>query len=309
MIIHQSTPKKAIVLTVKTPLDKVLLSESLTKLAFRECTPTMEESWGFTPPSEDGRWETLTAVGQYWIITLRHDRRIVGKSRLARERRKAIKDKEAAIGKRLTKEEKEDVTAGVKKALLKHFPPDESTSQAVYCEHSRNLYILESSISKAKFFTDKLDRAFKEQNNTISLDESSLPSILEDTLTAWLYKPAELPQEHGFEIGTSMRLENKGISAVLTGQDSDSAEVREHLAAHKFPSKVSLVWQDGIEFTLSAKRTLSSIEMKKFCAENIKNAKSECKEDIHAYHESSVLIYMSVLSDLWKAVLAIPEEL
>jgi DNA recombination-dependent growth factor C len=309
MIIHQSSPKKAIVLTVKTPLDKVLLAEALGKLAFRECTPSMEESWGFVPPSEGGRWETLTIIKQYWVISLRHDRRVIGKSRLARERKTAIKKQAVKIGKALTKEERDAVTEDVKKSLLKFFPPNENTTQAIYCDVTRQIFILESSIPKAKFFVEKLDRALKGQNNTISLDESSIKACLADTLTAWLHKPDKLPKEHDFEVGKSMRLESPGNSAVLTGQESDSPEVREHLHAHKYASKVSLVWKDVIEFTLSSRKILSAIDMKKYCAENVKESKTECKEDINAYHEASVLIYMSVLSELWSAVQQIPEEL
>ena len=168
---------------------------------------------------------------------------------------------------------------------------------------------MESSLGHAKFFAEKLDRALRQQGNSFAFDDPSLPPILAETLTSWLHRPQELPAEHGFEVGSDMRLENQGNVATMSGQDSDSAEVREHLAAHKLVSRISLVWNENVSFTLSAKKTLSCINFKKFCSDSMKESKSECGEDIRAYYQAIFLIGISALAELWDAVNTIPEEL
>jgi recombination associated protein RdgC len=242
-------------------------------------------------------------------LTLRRDRRIPGKSRLARERHIAIKKREAELSKRLTKDEKDAVTEAVKKNLLQFYPPDETIMQAVYASTSRKLYVLESSLPKAKYFVDKIDRALKPQNTSISFSEDSLKPVLDETLTSWVHHSTKLPSEYGFEVGRSMRLESEGNSAVLSGQDSDTAEVREHLHANKRVSSVALTWKDNVDFTLSSKRIISAIDMKKFCGESLKSVKAECQEDIRAYEQGTLLVYISTLEDLCDAVYSIPSEL
>lgn len=309
MLLKHSTPKRAIFISIPNPINLDVLKDGMSKLAFTECSKNQEESWGFIAPDDMGFWDILPTVGGYSVITLRHDRRVPSKSKVARLSAAAIKEKEKELSKRLSKDERENIRAEVRKKMLPEYPANEKVHQCLYHSEKRRIIVLESSPQKAEFILGKLDRALAPQNMSIGFTSKDLKPDLEDTLTAWAMRPDELPLEHGFEFGKCCRLEKESTTAVLKDQEVDSEEVRCHLHSQKLISQTDLIWNDNVSFALSSRRVVSKVEYKKYCADSIKAAATECQEDIRAYYEASFLIYMSTLSELWDAINDIPEEL
>lgn len=301
--------KRATVIRVPTPLDIPKLEEGVEKLKFRECGKTQEESWGFVPPDDRGNWPLLPRCKDTYVISLRYDRRVLNKSRLSREWHNAIREKEKAEQRKLNKEEREQLRDAAKAKLYPQTAPVEHLYQGIYDTERRLLVVTESGAAAVDFFVDKVNRALGTQGHTIDFQAKNLPRELEHTLTAWAFRPTELPQEYDFEVGTNLRLENQACTAVLSNHDCDSAEVREHLHQQKLVQQIHLVWNETVDFALSSKRVLSKMNFKQYCADGIKEAQDETAEDLRAYQEASFLVFVSAFFELWDAVAKIPSEL
>lgn len=307
--------KRATVVPHPTPIDLDRLEEDLGKLAFRELSDSAEESWGFTPPDDFGTWSILPRVGNVVVITLRHDRRVLNKSRLSREWHKACKEKAAKESRHLTKSEREDVREGVKKKLYPKTAPVENVHQAVYDLDRRLLVVLESSGTACDFMVDKLNRALEPQKQSIGFQSRNQSSVLEDTLTALVHTSgtsSELASKYDLEIGKNFRLEKDSCVATLKNHDCDCPEVREHLLRQKVIQQVELCWKDTVHFVLSAKRVLSQIDLKSYCKDDMKaaqeSAQDQGEESLRTYQSATFMVWLSSFYELWDAVLALPED-
>lgn len=302
--------KRATVISIPSPIDTRKLAEAVEKLAFRECGKHDEVSWGFVRPDHTDTWPVLAQCGTLSVMTLRFDRRVLNKSRLSREWNSAVREKEKAEERKLTKDERDAIREDVKKKLYPLTAPSEHIHQAIYDSERRLLTITESSTNAVELFVEKLNRALEPQGIAIEWSGKNLDSVLESTLTAWVWRPTDTPREHGFEVGTDMRLANQTCKAVLSNQEAESEEVRAHLNHAKVVQSVDLIWNETVNFCLSAKRILSKMDFKSYCEEKIKEVQNDGKqEELRTYQQATLMVYYSAFLDLWDAVQKIPTEL
>lgn len=302
--------KRAIVIPVPTPIDTVKLGAAMEKLEFRECGKTTEESWGFIKAGDSDQWPILAKCQNYYILTVRYDRRVPNKSRLSREWQAAIKEKEKTENRKLTKDERDRLRDEVKVKLFAVTAPDEHTYQAIYDADNRILVVTESNGNAAEFFVEKINVALKDQGQSIGWKFNALDAVLESTLTSWVYKPDSLPKVHNFEVGTNMSLHNESCKATLVNQEANTEEVRIHLHNAKQVQQIQLTWKDEISFVLSSKKILSQMNFKTYCGEKIKEVQADGNtEDLRSYQQATFLVYYTAFLELWNAVEAIPTEL
>lgn len=302
--------KRATVISTPTPFNMDRLAEAVEKLEFRELGKTQEDSWGFTRPDFTDLWPLVPRCNNVYIFTIRHDRRVPNKSRLSREWHKAIEEKEKAEKRRLNKEEKDSLRETVKTRLFPNTAPNENTYQAIYDADKRILIVAESNSPSVEFVVDKLNVALKDQGIGIEWKGNLIEAVLEDTLTAWLYKPDSLPKEYKFEVGTSMRLENESCKAALTNHIADSEEVRIHLHHEKHVGQLQLTWNDQVDFVLSSKRILSQMNFKSYCSEKIKEIQEgDSHDSLRTYQQATFLVFYNAFLELWNAVSNIPTEI
>lgn len=302
--------KRATVIPISTPFDMGKLEDTTKKLEFREVGKTSEESWGFVRPDHTDTWPLMARANDIYVFTIRHDRRVINKTRLSREWIKSILEKEKSEGRKLNKEERDALRDDVKIKLYPLTAPNESTYQFIYDSSRRLLVVTESNGSSVEFVIEKLNHALKNQGISVDWKLQNLDATLEQTLTAWLYKPDTLPKEHGFEIGKNMRLENESCKASLANQEAASEEVRVHLHNQKQVGQIELIWKEQIEFVLSSKKILSQMKFKSYCSEKIKDIQEDGSlESTRTYQQATFMVFYNAFLELWDAVCNIPEEL
>lgn len=287
-----------------------LLAKAVEKLEFKELSNVQEESWGFTRPDHTDTWPVLPRCNNVYILTLRHDRRVLNKSRLSREWNQAIAEKEKQENRRLNKDERETLRDEQKKKLYPKTAPNENTYQAIYDADRRILVVTESNSPAVEFVVDKLNVALKDQGTSLDWKGNLVEAVLEDTLTAWVYKPENQPKEYNFEVGSNMRLENESCKAALSNQNADSEEVRVHLHNQKHVGQVQLIWKEQVELVLSSKRIISQMNFKAFCSEKIKEIQEgDSHESLRTYQQATFMVFYSAFLELWDAVSNIPTEI
>lgn len=302
--------KRATVIQIPTPWNMDRLTEAINKLEFKEIGKASEESWGFTRPDYTDTWPIVARHQSIYVFTLRHDRRVLDKTRVSRQWHNAIQAKEKTENRKLNKEERDALRDGVRTKLFEKTPPNESTYQAIYDNDRRLLIVTESSSPSVEFFIDKLNVALKDQGTSVLWKANLIEPVLANTLSAWLYKPDTLPKEYKFEVGDNMRLENESCKATLTKQEAATEEVRVHLHNNKLASQVLLTWNEQVDFMLSSKRILSQMNFKSYCSEKIKEIQEgESNDSLRTYQAASFMVYYSAFLELWDAVMSIPEVL
>lgn len=300
--------KKATVIPVPNPVDTRKLLEAAEKLKFRDCKATEEESWGFIKPDYTDNWPLIPSFQHAHLITLRRDRRVPNKTKLSREWHEAIREKEKAEERKLTKEERLDLREKCKLKLFANTPPKESEYQAIYDSERRLLVVLESASSSVQFVVEKFNRLIDPQGVSVAWEASQQQPILEGTLTSWAYRPENIPEPLNLTLGTDYRLSSDDSKAVLANHQPGAEEINIHLMNRKQVEQLQLFWGESVSFALSAKRVLSQIDFKSYCSDNIKEIRENKEvDDIRVYEEGMFLVYYGAFLELWDIVTQIPE--
>lgn len=310
MLLLKNNINKAVVIRVPDKIDIDVIREGVAKLKFKDCTPSQEKTWGFTPPSDQHEPDALVSeVSGIVLLTIREDIKIPKKSAVARLSREKIKQDEKDKNRKLNKNERESIRDAVKASMYPHTPTKETIRQIIYWPEKNSLIVIENNISLVQTLVEKFNRAIGGQSSKVSFIASELSSELSDTLTAWAFRPETLPKQHGFDMGKTMLLSSESSRASLFEQDCDSEEVRVHLTNNKHVKTIALEWNGEVDFMLSDKRTLSNIKMKKYLKESEKTAQEESQGDLWAYDNASFIIKVNAFWELWEAVSEIPTEL
>ncbi|MDQ2077406.1 recombination-associated protein RdgC [Marinimicrobium sp. ABcell2] len=307
MLKSSSGIRKATVIPVPNPIDTRKLMDAAEKLRFRDCKVSEGESWGFITPDYTDNWPLVPMIQHSLLFTLRRDRRVPNKRRLSREWNEAIREKEKAEDRKLTKEERAELRKTCETKLIAQTPPQESEFQAIYDGERRLLVVLESTGSRVQFVVEKFNRLIDPQGVSVEWEASRQEAILEGTLTAWAYRPELIPEDLRFTLGTDYRLTSADSTAVLANH-SPGEEINIHLMNQKLVEKVELYWGETVSFCLSAKKVISQIDFKSYCSESIKSVReNENIDDIRVYQEGLFLVFYDAFLELWDAVCKIPE--
>lgn len=303
-------PKRCVVVeTEAIAIDK--LKEVLPRLAFRECSKDMEESWGFYQFDELSDCEELAyTVDRFTILNIRRDRKKLNKTKLSRAWNQELVKQEKAAGMVFDKPKREEVREQVKKEMFKDKEPDETYIKGVYDSIKNRIYILVSDPSSAEFFVEKLNRALEPQKINVNFKVDTLMPVLTETLTNWLCSP-HIAEEYGFEVGQDMMLKGEqSSSATLKHQVADSSEVKEHLHNSKMAHKLELITSDDqgvdVSFVITNTHILSQINLKALCSPQIK-IERENHSDVAAMKDAEFLIWFNALSSLYDKTMQIPK--
>jgi len=231
-------------------------SEQLRTQAFQPCTSLARESRGWIPPRGDDR--LVCAMHGQWLIALGIEQKLLPASvvRQTVEARAAELERRMGVkpGRKRLRELKEEVTDEL---LPRAFSRYGTTFAWVDPEHGW-LVIDAASPKKSGEFLEVLRKSLDEFPFA-PLETKRAPAA---AMTEWLTAGDAPP---GFSIDRDCELQSpleeratvRYANHVLT----ETAEVRNHIAAGKVPTRLALTWRDRVSFVLTDKLEVKRVKL------------------------------------------------
>jgi recombination associated protein RdgC len=237
-----------------------LLADQLDDCRLKPVGPLELASHGFVPPFSDAGYEALlrhSADRAFDWITIGSETRLLPGAVVNAELAKRLAAIEHAEGRkpggRARKRIKDElVTELLPKALVRPGRMD------AYIDHARGLLVVDTSTRKrAEGVASELRRAI----GSVPASPLNAEVAPRTVLTGWL---AGDPLPDGFSLGDFAILKDasdKGASVRLTRQTLQSDEVARHLEAGKQCTRLALVYEDSVAFTIDEDLILRGVQM------------------------------------------------
>ncbi|MEQ5075947.1 recombination-associated protein RdgC [Providencia alcalifaciens] len=221
------------------------LETQLKNLEFSPCGSQDMMKVGWTNPIKTG--EALThSVGNQILIVAKREEKILPTDVIKKELQAKIDKWEAEQGRRLKKTEKDSLKDEVVQDLLPRAFSKESTV-SVWIDNDNQRIIVDASSAKRAEDTLAL---LRKTLGSLPVVPLTMKTPIELTLTDWL-RDGVIPQ--GFNLTDEAELKAilaEGGIARFKKQDLVSDEIASHIEAGKLVTKLSLDWNDTIQFTL-----------------------------------------------------------
>ncbi|HHR6395053.1 TPA: recombination-associated protein RdgC [Providencia alcalifaciens] len=231
------------------------LETQLKNLEFSPCGSQDMMKVGWTNPIKTG--EALThSVGNQILIVAKREEKILPTDVIKKELQAKIDKLEAEQGRRLKKTEKDSLKDEVVQDLLPRAFSKESTV-SVWIDNDNQRIIVDASSAKRAEDTLAL---LRKTLGSLPVVPLTMKTPIELTLTDWL-RDGVIPQ--GFNLTDEAELKAmlaEGGIARFKKQDLVSDEIASHIEAGKLVTKLSLDWNDTIQFTLCDDCSLKKIK-------------------------------------------------
>ncbi|BBG61272.1 recombination-associated protein RdgC [Providencia rustigianii] len=231
------------------------LEAQLNNLEFSPCGSQDMMKVGWTNPIKTG--EALThSVGNQILIVAKREEKILPTDVIKKELQAKIDKLEAEQGRRLKKTEKDSLKDEVVQDLLPRAFSKESTV-SVWIDNDNQRIIVDTSSAKRAEDTLAL---LRKTLGSLPVVPLTMKTPIELTLTDWL-RDGVIPQ--GFNLTDEAELKAmlaEGGIARFKKQDLVSDEIASHIEAGKLVTKLSLDWNETIQFTLCDDGSLKKIK-------------------------------------------------
>ncbi|WP_265498871.1 recombination-associated protein RdgC [Providencia rustigianii] len=231
------------------------LEAQLKNLEFSPCGIQDMMKVGWTNPIKTG--EALThSVGNQILIVAKREEKILPTDVIKKELQAKIDKLEAEQGRRLKKTEKDSLKDEVVQDLLPRAFSKESTVSVWIDNDNQRIIVDTSSAKRAEDTLALLRKAL----GSLPVVPLTMKTPIELTLTDWL-RDGVIPQ--GFNLTDEAELKAmlaEGGIARFKKQDLVSDEIASHIEAGKLVTKLSLDWNETIQFTLRDDGSLKKIK-------------------------------------------------
>ncbi|HHR6406958.1 TPA: recombination-associated protein RdgC [Providencia alcalifaciens] len=271
------------------------LETQLKNLEFSPCGSQDMMKVGWTNPIKTG--EALThSVGNQIIIVAKREEKILPTDVIKKELQAKIDKLEAEQGRRLKKTEKDSLKDEVVQDLLPRAFSKESTV-SVWIDNDNQRIIVDASSAKRAEDTLAL---LRKTLGSLPVVPLTMKTPIELTLTDWL-RDGVIPQ--GFNLTDEAELKAmlaEGGIARFKKQDLVSDEIASHIEAGKLVTKLSLDWNDTIQFTLCDDCSLKKIKF----SDMLKAQNDDIdREDIAQRFDADFVLLTSEMTRLIDAVI------
>ncbi len=224
-----------------------VIEDALQAAAFTPCGATQQQSVGWVPPRGIEHGPLLEFASGQWMLRLAVESKRVPAGVIKDKVGKACADIEATTGRKPGKKERRDLKEDALLALLPNaFPARYSVN--VWMDRANGLLVVDaSSQSKADIVISQLIKAFDGLELQL-VNTSTSPAA---AMAQWLVEQAP---PAGFTIDRECELKacDESKAVVKYGRHPlDIAEVAQHIAQGKMPTKVALTWNDRVSFVLT----------------------------------------------------------
>ncbi|HEF8786428.1 TPA: recombination-associated protein RdgC [Providencia alcalifaciens] len=271
------------------------LETQLKNLEFSPCGSQDMMKVGWTNPIKTG--EALThSVGNQILIVAKREEKILPTDVIKKELQAKIDKLEAEQGRRLKKTEKDSLKDEVVQDLLPRAFSKESTV-SVWIDNDNQRIIVDASSAKRAEDTLAL---LRKTLGSLPVVPLTMKTPIELTLTDWL-RDGVIPQ--GFNLTDEAELKAmlaEGGIARFKKQDLVSDEIASHIEAGKLVTKLSLDWNETIQFTLCDDGSLKKIKF----SDMLKAQNDDIdREDIAQRFDADFVLLTSEMTRLIDAVI------
>lgn len=272
------------------------LQEQLQQLEFTPCPAGLAATQGWVAPSDESE-ELVYAAGDFLLICLQLETKILPSSVVAQQVKERVKLIEAKQERKLSYKER---------TALKHAIYNELLPQAfsrlgreyAFIDQKNNCLILNSSSPKAgqnflTFFRRCVNGA-----NLVAFDTKKIPQVL----TNWLVSN-QYPEEFNLEDACVLQDPKQPARSIrIKQQDLAAGYIKELIHNNYQVQQVKLTWSDQITFTLKHDFTLSALKYSDAVIELTQDDQADSQE---ASFRTDFFIMSGILSKMMQELLVV----
>lgn len=227
--------------------DTAELAQKLEAFRLTPCGSQDFAKAGWVPPMDTLSDQLFHLTGGQLLLEIRRDEKILPKQVITEELNKKIAKLEAQQGRKLKKTEKDSLRDEVLHSLLPRAFTRSSTIR-IWVNLQNALVLVNSSSARR---TEDALALLRKTLGSLPVVPLTMETPIELTMTEWV-RSGSAPQ--GFALGDEAELkailEDGGIGR-FKKQELSSEEITTHLDAGKLVTRLSLDWQQRINFVLS----------------------------------------------------------
>lgn len=288
--------KNAIIYRIGNPMSLMAqlatIEQQLLPFQFTPCGSQDTARTGWVPATAFSQTLAHQANGQY-LLTVQRQEKILPGPVIKQELNARIAKLESEQGRKLKKTEKDSLKDEVLQSLLPRAFTKDSRTQLWIDVMSGLIVVDASSARKAEDALALLRKSL----GSLPVIPLTIENPVELTMTEWV-RSGNAPA--GFAIGDAAELKGilaDGGIARVKKQDLVSDEIKTHIEAGKFITKLALDWQQRVTFTLTDDAILTRL---KFCDELIDQNDDIDREDVLARFDADFTLMTGELSALIK---------
>lgn len=288
--------KNAIIYRISNPMSLMAqlatIEQQLLPFQFTPCGSNDMAKTGWVPATVFSQTLAYRSHTQY-LLTVQRQEKILPGPVIKQELAARVAKLESEQGRKLKKTEKDSLKDEVLQSLLPRAFTKDSRTQLWIDVMSGLIVVDASSARKAEDALALLRKSL----GSLPVIPLTIENPVELTMTEWV-RSGNAPA--GFAIGDAAELKailaDGGIARVKK-QDLVSDEIKTHIEAGKFITKLALDWQQRVTFTLTDDAILTHL---KFCDELIDQNDDIDREDVLARFDADFTLMTGELSALIK---------
>ena len=275
-------------------IDASELSQRLSRRPFQPCRPSQPVSYGWVPALSDDASDYVHKSGDYWLIRLQREERLLPASVIRSEVNTRIQEIQAGQGRRVQRKERLDIVDEVTQDLMPRAFTKSQYLEALINDREGWVWVNTASAARAEELLSLLREGL-----------GNLPVVIPDTqkspgivMSQWLLNGG-LPD--GMSLGGDVDLEDpqqEGGVVRARGMYLESDDIRRHIESGKQVVRLALSWQDQIDFVVDKDLSIRRIRF----SDELKGINEELHEDFLARLDADCLLMGETLSTLQRVI-------
>lgn len=269
------------------PVSSVDLNAVLTKRPFAEPSGLDWYSEGWVPPA-DFLADPVHQQGQYAMVALRRDDKVLPGTVIRKELDKAVADIERQEARKVGRKEKLALKEQITDNLLPRAFTKSSMMRA-YLDMKRGLAMVGSASSiRAESLISSLREALPPFPCALVRTKRTPSQAMTDWLAA-----SEAVGDFELDADATM-IEPEGGKVKVSRTDLAAEEIRQHLATGKQVTRLGLIWRERIRFVLTENLQLKRIQF----LDVLQEEASQAGDDRETLFDATMMLMAEELGDL-----------
>ena len=275
-------------------IDASELSQRLSRRPFQPCRPSQPVSSGWVPALSDDASDYVHKSGDYWLIRLQREERLLPASVIRSEVNTRIQEIQAGQGRRVQRKERLDIVDEVTQDLMPRAFTKSQYLEALINDREGWVWVNTASAGRAEDLLSLLREGLG--NLPVAIPDTQKSPVI--VMSQWLLNGG-LPD--GMSLGGDVDLEDpqeEGGVVRARGMYLESEDIRRHIESGKQVVRLALSWQDQIDFVVDKDLSIRRIRF----SDELKGINEELHEDVLARRDADCLLMGETLSALQRAI-------